>query len=403
MADDVMFIEASENITPLQAFIREYEARNTSSDMLDVLRTALRLSEGLTGSNVERERIRRNIALPTDDIVRLTGMAEQAGEESYSEQYAMMEVIQAASVANSDLNTRTMCSVKLASAALKKDRVERARQGFADAIVGTRILARFFDVADDKVVSFEESIRANWEARRGEHGVRGLLDAESDEPAREWMEEVLWNSDLGSNEGLTGQPDATIRLAVRLEHWTQTLGRPLFPIAVALRDQWVELSKAYEPAVNARLAVTVADALIELGEWEWAARFHRQGGELRNWDATFPIVVHAAGQAAYCYLMLGELDECRRQLSVLDKGSMEEMAQLVITMAAEFARYQVVDELAKRREGGLPNLRIREHLEPLVRNVAKIVRPRSATRLDYLRTLFFAVLMRDLDAMLGSA
>jgi hypothetical protein len=111
--------------------------------------------------------------------------------------------------------------------------------------------------------------------------------------------------------------------------------------------------------------------------------------------------VHAVLQEANAWLMLDDPAACRRTLDRIDAARLETMAALVITVAAEAARYHALDASCARR-AGRTTASVRANVEDHLRRVAVIVTGHPANRVEFLRTLFFAMTARDVEALLRS-
>jgi hypothetical protein len=143
--------------------------------------------------------------------------------------------------------------------------------------------------------------------------------------------------------------------------------------------------------------ITIGDALIEVQDWKEAAHVYehilKSSGDYTN----HPIGLHSIAQGAYCQLMAGNLDRCQSLLNRFPRKDAESLSAMVITAAAELARYIAVEELYSRKCGQPPSKSAQKSADELLKGVSIIVKKSPSNRVEYLRTLFFAVLARDLE------
>jgi hypothetical protein len=416
--DELEVIEFGEFVNPLEKTARKYRGQPDKKAIVKALELAIALSEPLERGEAPtkidpneldrtRQTSRRNVTVTAQDVSELHTIAEHVGEESYQDQYALMEVVQAAAVGCSSLKQRNESSIRLAVAAKSFRQFERARLAYADTIEGLQIMARFFRVNKAAYTELEDMYQRNWHDLCEHTGTRGgIFDPASTTPEDEWVRLVRWNSDWGSDQGLLAQIDATLRLAIRWEYWRDRKEQPLEIYVEAMAEAWgskgdeTEGTDATSFTAN-RFLVTVGDALVEIGEWKLAARVYSRLLEQSIEPSSHPIVQHASIQKALCHLMLDDAQECRVQLDTLSREKLERLSELVVTLAAEFARYLAVDHVCRKRLGKPVPDGIRGQLQDLLGKVAVIARQKWDTRTDYLRSLFFAVLLRDIDAIMG--
>jgi hypothetical protein len=378
------------------------EREGESEEMVSLLGLALRVSQGREEVASAREHVRRTLGLSPADIKKVFDIVWEIGKESWVERYAIQELIQAAGVASCGLNARNIVSGHLAVAAKELGHYERARAAHADAIEGLRIAGRFLPSDDDDRQRAEASLRDGWEAVK-ESAVQPLhvLDPATDDPAGEWIDLVVWNSDRAGGEGLLAQIDATQRLALRFEHWVETRGKLPIHLANEMRARCVSAADG-DAFLGSRYLVSLGDALTEVGEWEAAAEVL-----LDVWWPELvrhPLGAHALIREAQCHLMLGDIKGCRARLDSVDVGNLKMLSELVITVAAELARYHAVDRLCRYWQGqdDAPGPEIR--IAQLMRQVGAIVSISGEdSRTHYLRNLFFAVLARDVEALTSAA
>lgn len=395
----------------LQQLHRRYERDGNAATFLGVVKAAQRVANDKAALIEERNRIRRHVVLPDAWFPELAGLANEIGAEDPYARYALAEMAQAASVANCGLVLRNLMSLKLATVSRIAGELERARQAYANAIEGVEILRRFFkpyhnilfDYDEQDARSIEEVAHSGWDKTRSYfEQPLDLFDAASGDPADEWMDVLAWNSDVGDGQGLLSQVDATSRLALRLEH---RIGKQRESIAPALHKMHAQcrLIEQEDARLAARYLVALADASIEAGQWDLAAGILEGVLERGLARQEEPVGLHAVLQSAYCYLRSGDLDSCERRLQDIDRDKLNRMAELIITMAAELARYTALDWACRRQAGRLGPSDARDQVTNLMTRVRLIVSPRGETRVSYLRNLFFAKLARDVEHLFAAA
>lgn len=398
-------------LMPLHRLIKTYEGKPDGKTVLNLLRAAQSLAEGKAGLVREREQARRHLVISPAQVEEITRLADEAGTESHSERYALMELIQAAAVANCDLASRNRLSIKLAAAAEFADKLERARQAYADALEGVEILRRFFkpyhlvlfDFDENEAENIAESARTGWSKAKSRcPEPLEILDPTTGDPAREWMDLILWNCDSGTGQGLLSQADATLRLVLRLEHWIDKKDEPIAPIMEKMRAQ-CEIIGQHDSFLAARYLLTLGDALIEVRQWDLAARIHRDVYEKTVAHKDQPLGMRAGIQEAHCYLLSGNPERCRSLLETIDRGHMETLADLIITTAAELARFTALDYSCRRQSGKITLMEAQNRVRDLMTRVRLIVSPRAENRAGYLRNLFFAMLARDVESLFAAA
>lgn len=394
------FYEIDGYASAIERFKDESIGDGTSEEIRSVLTLALRVAKGEEGLAAAREQARRGFDLSSKDIDRLADIARQAGEENHLERHVLLELAQAAGVAALGLDGRNRMAVRLAAVAALAGHIERARVAFADAVEGLEIATRFFGADDDWAARAETRLELEWEtAKSSTTSTLEIFDVGSGDPAAEWVDLIVWNSDHGSGNGLLAQVDATQRLAFRFEHWIIFGDRRLAAVAEDMRARCIAAAPG-DPYLAARYLVTLGDALVEVAEWAAAAQVLH---DVRRGDVgqNHPIGVHSLIQEAYCYLRLGDLDRCRVILDSVDLRQLESLAGLVITVAAELVRYHFVDHLYRHLKGDPIDHETGPRIERLMRDVAPIVSTSGEdSRTIYLRNLFFAVLWRDAESLL---
>lgn len=397
------FFEIGAFRTPLQALREEYASEDPAA--VEILEAAARLAapggpapDALAN---EREHVRR-MEVDSDLIRELSDRARQIGEESYTEQYALTELLQAASVGNATITVRNVMSINLALAAKQQEHIGRAREAYTDVFGGVQILDRLFQGLPG-LAEAQETARRGWESVKSKSpGGLDVFDPEGD-PATYWERLLVWNSDLGSGQGLLSQADATLRLALHFEHWLDRRGGSLDEFVPKMIDRCAVMEGQNDERgrslLAGRLLVTIGDALLELAQWKPAASAFARAATA--WpEPNHPLYFHASAQEAYALLMLGDLAASRRALDRIDGRRLEDMAEMVLTVAAEAARYGAVDALWMRRSGKTPPSGVKERVEGQLRKVAIIFSPHPSNRVEYLRTLFFALTARDVETMM---
>jgi len=396
-----MFFGVSRYVSSIERF-RDQTAEAGSEGVARFLDLALLLSEGKEDIGAAREKARRRADRPLEEIETRVQVARQIGEESYAEQHWVMELLQAAAVGRSGLLQRSMLSEMLAMAAEQADRLDRARLAYADAAEGLLILNGFFQPDVDRILAVEVALWSGWDDIKGRtEPALEMFDPATEDPAADLVDLIAWNTDEGGGQGLLAQIDATLRLAFRLEHLVNQ-GHALDPLAERIASGCT-FKAAGDAFLRARYLVTLGDALAEAGQWEAAVPCLRDARAV-SLEGIHPLGVHSLVQEAYCHLMAGDLGTCRAALEAVDVGALKQLAELVITVAAELARYHAVDQLCRHREGAAPSPDTRARIADLMRRVAAIVSMRGEEdRTRYLRNLFFSVLARDVESMLAAA
>ena len=406
MSDDIRFIEFGEFVNPLEKLARDYVEKGGSDAGLGLLRNGVVLMEGTDRSpefrelQSMREAARRDVEISEAEIEQLRQCAETAGEESYEGQYALAELLQASAVANASLMVRNMTSEFLAVAAKSAEQFERARIAYADALEGLQIMLRFFQIDRNVLTSIEQALQDGWNSVCDKTDARrAILDPARDDPAEEWLDMVLWNSNMRGTKGLLAQVDATARLAIRLEHWQDARGLSVEGPVMEMLDRCEAMTEQDDSWLALRCMVTLGDALVEIAQWDLGKRTFARFLPHGQSDLQHPMVAHAIVQGAYCSLMANDADGCRSQLDMIPKERLVAMSDLVLTVSAELARYIAVEALWQRETGQGASPEVAGEVRRLMGRVSMIVTPQPSTRTEYLQTLFFAVLARDLESM----
>jgi len=252
-------------LTSPDRYGKMYRGIPEGKSIVDLLKTARSLSESKVELFRAREQARRNPVISPAQIEELAQVADEAWTRSRSEQYAMMELIQAAAVANCGLTSRSRLSIRLALASEFVNKLERARQAYADAVEGAEILRRFFtpyhlvlfDFDEDEVESIAESAGAGWNKVKSRClKPLEILDLATVDPAKEWMDLVVWNCDSGTGQGLLSQVDATLRLALRFEHWIDKKRESIVPVVEKMRAHCETIAHE-DSLLAARCLVTI--------------------------------------------------------------------------------------------------------------------------------------------------
>ena len=294
--------------------------------------------------------------------------------------------------------TRSRVTLTLAEAAIRNGHHERAREACADAFEGLQILDGYFESSERQMrISMQGRIEHAWNILRlkvptGDHP----LDPASD-IVKECAEVIRWNSDSGSGQGLLAQADATARLAIRMQHWVKQKEYKMVPTIQAVQNRLRQ--SARNSIVCARYLVTLADALAHIEQWHLAACIYGDVLRLKNIDRKHPLGIHAALQEAYCYLMSGNALQCMDLLKRIDGESLKQLSELILTVAAETARYHAIDYRC-RLESGKP---VAADTLTTIRGQTQqvsILLSYPQDRLCYLRNLFYSRLVLDLDSIL---
>jgi hypothetical protein len=411
---------------PLEKILKECRRQKKGKGMTDALEAAIRLGGGPLATRTldsvpdrvdlhqsdpcwreelrrRRHEYRRERDLSPADISELADLAQEAGKESYFDWYALMEIVQAAAVPVGALAARAGFSGLLAFAAKNCGQHERARQAYAGCFEELRIMERFALVPGDSLREGLAATREGWlQARAVSRTTKEPFDTADPDPAGEWFELLLWNSDLDEGQGLLAQVEASLRLALRFEDWKERLQMPLDQPVAGLIQRCLSWEGDDPFLVRARLATSVGDALIEVRQWELAAEtFQRILGQ-KEADLVHPLWVHALLQEAYARLMGGHACEGSALMAKLDIRKITQLSELVITVKAELARCHALRQLCAGPCRG-STAETRAVIAPLLRDVSIIASREPRDRTESLRTLFVNVLRRDLDRMLSGA
>lgn len=238
------------------------------------------------------------------------------------------------------------------------------------------------------------------QARAAAGSGREPFDTMDPDPAGEWFDLLLWNTDLDEGQGLLSQVEASLRLALRFEDWLERKRLPLAKPVSGLLHRCFSWEGDEPSMVRARLATSVGDALIATRQWELATGAFQRVETQKKDDVPHPLWVHAALQRGYALLKAGRASECAALLAGLDIEKITKLSELVITVKAELARYHALQHLCAdpRKE---TSEEARARISPLLRDVSIIVSQEPRDRSESLRTLFVMALKRDLDRMLA--
>jgi len=382
----------------LRRLLRDCRQRQEDEKLIRLLRGAFRLSLGKGDLNRYREIVRRKPAFRLPEIERLTILAIETAKTSAKESYALFELVQAAAVGNCDLLTRSRVTVTLAEAAIRNGHYERAREACADAFEGLQILDGYFESSERQMrISMQGRIEHAWNILRlkvptGDHPLDPANDI-----VKECAELIRWNSDSGSGQGLLAQSDATARLAIRMQRWVKHTEHKIAPTIQALQNRLRE--SARNSFVCARYLVTLADALVLIEQWRPAALIYGDVLRLKNIDLKHPIGIHAAVQEAYCCLTSENALHCADLLKRIDGESLKQLSELILTVAAETARYHAVDYRCRLESGKAVAADTLTTIRGLTRQVS-ILLSYPQDRLCYLRNLFYSRLVQDMDSIL---
>lgn len=402
--------EVSEFVNPLDKLSRHYAQLGGSNNGLSLVKEALTFSErakcqgGISELERAREKFRRKFTISQIEIRDLQELADLVGEESYGAQYALMELVQAAAVAHCDLSQRNVISHRLAFAAKNFGKFDRARQAYADVVEGLQIMTDFFKVDRGAFLPLERALRRGWDEIKEQSEVQQeLFDPATADPTKEWFNLLIWNSDIESDRGLLDQIDAVMRLAIRWRYWKDSKGKPLQPLVRQMLDRCEELTADEDSRIMAfRFMVTIGDALIEISEWDLASLVYAHLQKRIKAYAGHPLQLHAVIQGAYCDLMVGNIDKCRARLQATTLYNMEKLGKIVITVAAEQARYITIDTMCRHRNKQQHAMDAKKQADCLLERVSLIASSCCKTRTEYLRSLFYSALARDLEFIWGS-
>lgn len=343
-----------------------------------------------------REHIRRNYVLSAPRVQDLVQTTEESTTSSAYRRFQIMEVIHAASVASCDISHRNRISMSLAETAAKAGEWERTRQALADAMEGLQIFRRFFIDEEHFITKIEEELKEGWEAEKP-HLQRPLdiFEPLSENPAREWIDLILWNSDTNPDNDLVAQSDATIRLGIRFEDWLNRKDRPLKPVILEM-SEICKASGGTDPIEPVRCLVTIADSLMEVRQWELAVEIHHQ---LR---AKIPrqnlLAFHAIVQSASCHLKTGDLSLCGKTLHGVDLRLLERTAEFDKIAAAELARFYAVHCHYQERSGRPFPPDAPQRIQDLLKKASALVNwmQGSENRVAHLKNLCYSILVRDI-------
>lgn len=351
---------------------------------------------------------RREGGVDDPELERLIGVVGTVSECSYENGYVLATILHAAATGRSGIEMRLRTSMVSGEAAVHVNQLEPARNAYADAIETLRLMARFFNlegffqVDADHLAETETFITRAWEGRDGQLGKPSRpLDLPERDAAGFLLEHVIWNTDFGQDDrGLLVQSDAFARLVIRLEHWSEIQGGDPQAIASAWEKAIDDnlsipgLKPEDYPFARARCAIVCADALLETGNPGPAIPLYDQA--LRDFsNENHPLHVHARIDQALALYQLGLSDEARRVFAAIDRVNLQELAEFVLTVRSEWARYLAVARLLRFPLNDLPA----EDVAKIVEHIARMLVGTSDGRTGYLRNLFIGELVRDIEAL----
>ena len=390
-------------------YTREIRLRHTSTDRhrdlqlfwpefdqsVQLRETIRSVTENEMDPITAREYIRRNYVRPAKGIETLLQTLESAEAPFPVRLYRSIEILQAAAVASCDLIQRNKISLRLAEAAVIAGNWERAKQAIAEAMEGLHIFKRFFVDEEHLIVQIEEGLKTGWKSEAASHeNSNDVFDPASNDPSNEWIDLILWNSDKEVENPLVGQSDATIRLAIRFDYWLNQRKLSLEPVISAMHERCeTRTGMAIEPA---RCLLTIANALMEVREWQLASGIHQKiQASVNNQNI---LGVHARIQSAHCHLQTGNMDLSRTALSGLHLTFLHNKARSDRVATCELARYTSV--YSRQEKGQASPDRAQKTIQYLMQKASSLVnwRQGSENRSAYLKNLHYSILVRDLLA-----
>jgi hypothetical protein len=385
----------------LKKSLATYRARPSDDPARSLIEAAGRLSANQGSLEAERATVRRSSGLSQAVVAEIFAIADSAAGSSDPDYRLLMEVAQAAAVSSASLDVRTLASARLALAAKDGGDFDRAVTFYGDAMEGVELLDRFFGAPNDARNRLRAMIDRGAEEARHRAGTAQQPNDGVSDRAAQWIDAIAWNSDLGGTQGILSQVDATQRLGIRfIDHLRQD--HPLAPPVEEMMGTIQAMSKT-DSWLAARCAVTVGDALMEAAEYELAAKVHRELIQRTGIDATSPIAIHSHVQAAVCSIRSGATDLAGTDLANVDEDYLQSMSDIVLTVAAERARFEAA-KAAHRAPLGLESDGVSEgRARELVSSVSILAQAEPEDRVTYLRALFWLVLRRDVDSLLAGA
>ena len=387
--------------TPLDRLLKECENESDAEVKRQLLTLALSIRQDNTNLQQARTTARRDVEVTVNLLGEMVGLADQVQEESLEDGYCLMQVLEAAAVAACTLTDHMDFAIRRAAACKFTNRLSEAKIEYATTLECSRILAQLTNEASDLGGKREALIQRGWaEIRDKLEGSPDLLMPYSDDPSEEWLELVDWNLDDTSPTGLVSQTDATLRLAIHMDNWCNQLKKPISQIVGTMCKAIRQQDSTEDRLVEARTLGVVAGALMEIGYWEEAAPILSEITPMETTNDSHPMYVHAQIQAARCYLMEGSVEQCRQILDSIDTDQLITMADLIVTMQTEYARYLAVDTACRRRSGDSVDGSIDEKIGNILNQTGKMLAVDKRDRTTYLRIIYFAALTRDIAALL---
>ncbi len=404
-----MYSNTGDYVNPIEKAAVDYLEAGGSESGLIVLEQAHALAQRLeqrATDNLDetRDSIRRTVSLTAADLRRLRDAALRIGTESRSplNQYALIELVHAAAVANVALPDRIDISRELAAGARAFGRFERARAAYADALEGLQILVRFYHLDARAAADAESQIRRRWEALQAQYpGQRMLFASRRDDPAGEWLGDLSWNTDTES-AGPMSHCDAVLRLAMRFEYERDERGAPLAPQIERMRELVNDgpLAKGRDDRWRVACMQAVGDALMEVSEWSLARDVHEQVAIDAMAGAQETLALHSTAQTACCHMFEGARDRALARIADLDWGRWQMLAQMAVSVAADMARVEALRYACHRgtdaETAAASETAVQSHLAV----VTLVARTDPSTRVHYLQGLYAAVTSRDVNSIM---
>lgn len=406
-----MLMNHGDYVNPIERAAVEFLEAGGSEYALTLLQQAYALAQRLEERQPDeleatRESIRRSAPLAADDLRRLREAALRIGTESRSplNQYALIELVQAAAVGGAALPDRIETSRALAVAARKFGRFERARAAYADALEGIQILVRFYRADATAARDAEAQIRRDWEAVQVQYpGQPALFASLADDPSEEWLRILIWNTDAGPSHGALVHADAVMRLAARFEDAQDSRGESLAPHVVRLRellDGPSELTADRDPRWRVGALQAVGDALMEVSQWSVARDVHEQAARQAEQLGQDTLALHSTAQAACCDLFEGARARAMDRLSGLAWPRWQALAQMAVSVAADVARLEAVRYACRRTAGDAAPVESEAAVTAHLGVVSLVAHADARNRSEYLQALFAAVTSRDVNSVL---
>jgi tetratricopeptide (TPR) repeat protein len=362
---------------------------------------------------------RRELKIQNEEIERLMVSVGTVSEASFECGYVLSSVLLAAAVSNAQAHTRVHAALVAADAAKSFDRLvaaddakslgrfRDAKAAYVDCLESLRLMARFFVVDEDRIRELESYILGAWSELRMLLGETGdILDLSEDPPAETLLEHVIWNTDFGPhNSGHLPQTDAMARLVIRLEHWLEAQGGDASRLAAA----WLTVIRAStsipdrdkEEFSKARCMVTCADALLETGSYEAALPLYAEATRYLK-GMFMPLYTHAQINQSLALYQLGRMEEARISFGEVDAQKLEQLAGIVLTVQAEWARYLAVRYVLRADDAPSEEAaQVQAAVEEKVVEIGRLLVGSADGRIGHLRSLFVGQISRDVAAILA--